>query len=189
MRTFQLPFFAFLMIATLLLLGCENEPLDIGLEDGLPDLELGTISFKIDGKYMEFDAAAMYTDLKGNLNDEPEEGLKGWQITAFDENETIRLGIQLFPADLEKGNFDLENEEEMNVVQYISEVNEESHQSDIYISFSGEVEITDLNTDSKKINGKFNAKASLLIGEEEVLEITEGKINNVQYLEAGDFFN
>src|SRR5690625_165960 len=107
MMSYRLYFSVFVMLATVFLFSCEDEPLDVGLDDGLPDLEIGTISFKVDGEYMEFNGAATYQMHMIEGEDGTMMEMKGWQIIAIEDEETIRMGIQLFPAELETASFDI----------------------------------------------------------------------------------
>lgn len=184
MKSFRLSFFV-LLVSALFFTSCDNEPLDIGLDTGSPDLGKGMISFKVNGEYKEYYAVASYVDQSMNGIE-----FKGWQIIAFeeDDSEELKFTIQLFPAELDKGTFDLysdnQNIETINVIKYFTTVNEDGVDKErIYTSLSGKVEITNVNTKSKTMSGKFNAKVKELYNENDMLEITDGKINNIIYVD------
>ena len=194
MKSYRLFFSVFFMLSAVFFFSCEDEPLDVGLDDGLPNLEMGTISFKIDGEYMEFPGAATHRDhqvtgLEGEMIE-----MKGWQILAAEANSEIaRLVIQLFPAELETGSFDITGitDNSTNIIQYFPSGNEEDQEQEIYVANSGSFQITTLDIESEigTMSASFNASLTLFSNEEDSIEITEGQINNIPVfiLDDSDF--
>src|SRR5690625_6825484 len=70
--------------------------------------------------------------------------MKGWQILATDNSEALRLSIQLTPAELETGSFDITGlgEDSINIINYLPSTVEGQ---EIYEATSGRLRITDLN--------------------------------------------
>src|SRR5690625_1978650 len=118
MMSYRLHFSAFVMLATVSLFRCEDETLAVGLDDGLHNLETGNISFKVDGEFMEYDGAATYREHQVQGPDGTTTVMKGWQILATDNSEALRLSIQLTPAELETGSFDITGlgEDSINII-------------------------------------------------------------------------
>ena len=184
MKSYRLFYSVFLMLSAVFLFSCEDEPLDIGLDEGLPDLEMGTISFKVDGEYMEFIGVATHRE---HIVEGPN-GItletKGWQIIAAEANtEIARLGIQIFPAELETGSFNITGltEESINVINYYTPVNEETGEQEMYDANSGRFRITNLEIESRvgTMSGDFNASLTLFGNEGVSIEITDGRLNNI----------
>lgn len=192
MKSYRLFFSVFLMLSAVFLFSCEDEPLDVGLDDGLPNLEMGTISFKVDGEFMEFNGAATHRNHMVEGEDGTEVTMKGWQILAVEGEETMRLGIQLFPAELETGSFDISGVDfdSIHVIQYFSSVDEETGEQELYNATSGRLRITNLDIDSETgfgtMSADFNASLDSITEEGVSVEITDGRINNIPVIVVDD---
>lgn len=185
MKSYRLFFSVLLVLSAVFLFSCEDEPLDVGLDEGLPNLELGTISFKVDGVYMEFNGAALHRDHQIDGPDETTITMRGWQILAAEENsEFPRLIIQIFPAELETGSFDITGltEDSMHVIQYFVAANEAIGAQEVYDANSGRFRITNLDIEERTgtLSGDFNASLTLFGNEGGgSIEITDGRLNNI----------
>jgi len=190
MMSYRLYFSVFVMLATVFLFSCEDEPLDVGLDDGLPNLETGTISFKVDGEFMEYDGAATYREHQVQGPDGTTTVMKGWQILATDNSEALRLSIQLTPAELETGSFDITGlgEDSINIINYLPSTVEGQ---EIYEATSGRLRITDLNIEESgfgTMSANFNASLSLSTNQAVQIEIIDGRINNVPVIVVDDSY-
>ena len=183
MKSYRLFFSVFLMLSAVFLFSCEDEPLDVGLDDGLPNLEMGTITFKIDGVNKEFIGAATHRD-----HEFEDMGMKGWQITSTSLDGSESLGIQLFPAELEPGNYDLGTDvfEWTYVVSYMRMINAETMEFESYDSISGNVSVTDIDLENETMSGTFRATLVDFDTEEITIEITNGRISNIPLVVVDD---
>lgn len=191
MKSYRLFFSVLLLLSAVFLFSCEDEPLDVGLDEGLPNLEIGTISFKVDGVYMEFNGAATHQEYMIENENGTMIEMKGWQIIAIEGEETIRMGIQLFPAELETGSFDITGLgiDFSYMIQYFTSANEETGEQEIYDANSGRFRITNLDIEERTgtMSGDFNASLTLFGNEEgESIEITDGRINDIPVIIVDD---
>lgn len=162
------------MLSAVFLFSCEDEPLDVGLDDGLPNLEMGAITFKLDGQNKELIGTATHRDHEV-VNS------KGWQIGGSSITGSEALTIQLFPAELEPGDYDLATDvfEWTYVLSYMGEINQETMEFESYESISGNVSITEINLENETMSGTFRATLVDFDTEEVTIEITDGRLNNI----------
>lgn len=181
MKSYRLFFSVFFLLAATILISCEDEPLDVGLADGLPDLEMGSISFKVDGQNKEFVGLASYTNHAFS-------NTKGWQIHGSNLSGTEAIAILLFPAELEPGDYDLGTDvfEWTYVISYMENVDEETMEFDAYDSISGNVSITAINLENETVSGTFSATLEDFDTEELTIEITNGRLNNIPFVVMDD---
>lgn len=184
MKSYRLFFYVSLILSAFFLISCDDEPLDIGLEDGLPNVDMGSITFKVDGEFKEYVGAASYRDHVVEFEEEVIE-VHGWQIMGTDPDQSgASLAIQLFPADLETGRYELADIgfRDIYVMNYIDAIDMEAGDSDIYISLSGYVDITEVDLEAETMSGTFEGTLELSrMGDEETvtIEITEGRLNEI----------
>lgn len=194
MKSFRLFFYVSLLLSAVFLISCEDEPLDVGLSDGLPDAEWN-VTFKVDGVNKELLGIANYAEnIFPGVSPDP---VNAWQITAIGLVETEQtgeyeesgetLGIQLFPAELSTGEFDLEEEDTMfkDFSLSFSKLTADREDMKSYFSTSGQVKITNVNEGNKTLSGTFKAtlKEARVDGEEpEIIEITNGRLHDIPYI-------
>lgn len=199
MKSFRLFFYVSLFLSAVFLISCEDEPLDVGLSDGLPDAEWN-VTFKVDGVNKELFGAANYVE--NMFPGVSPDTINGWQITAMGLVETEEageyeesgeaLGIQLFPAELSTGEFDLQEEDTAfeNFTLSFSKLTADRQDMKGYFSTSGQVKITEINEGNKTLSGTFKAtlKEVRIDSEEpEIIEITNGRLNHVPYFVDEDW--
>lgn len=196
MKSYRLFFYVSIILSAFLLFSCDDEPLDVGLEDGLPDTEMGSITFKVDGVLRNLMGSAAYQEVDSPNPLVDSSAVKGWQIMGGDVEgqEAESIGIQLFPAELETRRYDLDSEEQsidgFFVLQYMTIVDlldedVELEQVESYSSISGYVDITDVDVENQKLTGTFKATVELMTFNDEelvTLEITEGKFINLPFI-------
>src|SRR5699024_7251392 len=109
MRLSKYHFVITLVLSFFLLNSCENEPLDVGLDEGFPDNGmLGTFTATIDGERVQFIGSGVYTNNE-TFFDEESELVRGWNISGMSLDGKA-IWISLFPAEFETGEYDVEDE-------------------------------------------------------------------------------
>lgn len=191
MKSYRLFFYVSFILSAVLLVSCDDEPLDVGLNI---ELEAGEITAKIAGEDVLFDGTAAYTP----LDSAPLEGGEGegedfpnsvdWNIKGESQDDA-KLSVFLANTDMEPNIFDLvDNGEDAisHTLKYTVAMDTTMSEIKVYKAVSGVVNIREIDLEEKTISGTFNAILELEGEEgeeEEPIEITNGKITKVKFTE------